>query len=142
MSEPAEIRLSDAERAEAAQVLQDHLADGRLDVDEHAERSVLVWQARYARELRPLFADLPAPHPEVLAPRPPRDWNRRPSGLVEQPRRRPGLVGPVGWAGSGVLVVLAVLATPFLAVVAGLDVVIVVLALSMLWAFLFARRRR
>jgi len=60
------MRLSDAERNEAIDVLSEHVRTGRLDIDEFGKRSAQASAARTTAELRPLFKDLPEPHPSVL----------------------------------------------------------------------------
>lgn len=58
----ADLRIGDREREQAAAELGEHYAQGRLDVDEHAERLDQIWAARTHRDLAPVFADLrPAP---------------------------------------------------------------------------------
>jgi len=57
------MRVSDAERAQTAQVLTDALAEGRLTHDEADERLAACWAAKYDNELADLTADLPAPPP-------------------------------------------------------------------------------
>lgn len=64
------MRLSDAERNEAIEVLSEHVRTGRLDIDEYGTRSARVTAARTRSELVPLFEDLPEPQPSVLKPRP------------------------------------------------------------------------
>lgn len=64
---PGEMRLSNAERQEALDALEEHVRTGRLDVDEYADRSAKATVATRRGELEPLFADLPAPHPSVLS---------------------------------------------------------------------------
>jgi hypothetical protein len=101
----AGIRLSDAEREAAAADLGEHFAQGRLTVDEHAERLEQVWAARTRGEIAPIFRDLPSAYAGVAAPtsataREPRYWR---SGPV--PWRRGGLPTPL----VVVLVVLLVL---------------------------------
>jgi uncharacterized membrane protein len=61
-----EIRIGDAEREQAAAVLADHYAAGRLDHDEYAERLDAIWTARTRGDLDVIFHDLPR-----LAPPPP-----------------------------------------------------------------------
>ncbi|HCB04309.1 MAG TPA: DUF1707 domain-containing protein [Nocardioides sp.] len=94
------IRLSDAEREAAAADLGEHFAQGRLTVDEHAERLEQVWAAKTRAEIAPIFRDLPSPYAAVAAQPVPTDaghyWN---SGM--RPFRR-GVPAPF-------LVVLAVL---------------------------------
>jgi hypothetical protein len=94
------IRLSDAEREAAAADLGEHFAQGRLTVDEHAERLEQVWSAKTRGEIAPIFRDLPSPYAAVAAPAAQVDsgryWNAGP-----RPFRR-GVPAPL-------LVVLAVL---------------------------------
>ncbi|MBP2339161.1 hypothetical protein JOF41_005339 [Saccharothrix coeruleofusca] len=67
-----DIRIGDAERAQALELLGEHLGEGRLDVEEYGERSARVSTARTRGELMALFADLPPPRPpfERIAPLP------------------------------------------------------------------------
>ncbi|WP_222618593.1 DUF1707 domain-containing protein [Nakamurella sp. PAMC28650] len=60
---PTDVRVGDAERNSAVTALGDHMASGRLDLDEYGSRSAVAGAARTAGELQALFADLPAPHP-------------------------------------------------------------------------------
>ncbi|RZQ62765.1 DUF1707 SHOCT-like domain-containing protein [Amycolatopsis suaedae] len=99
-------RLSNAERQDALDALEEHVRTGRLDVDEFAERSARVSVARTSGDLIPLFADLPAPRPAVL------DALTRPAAAPPPVRRGGGLLGnltvPVA-AVLGVLLFLTVL---------------------------------
>lgn len=61
-----EVRLSDDERQEALDALDEHVRTGRLDIDEYGERSAQVTAARKRAELEKLFSDLPRPRPSVL----------------------------------------------------------------------------
>ncbi len=63
------LRLSDAERDEAARSLAEHYAVGRLDADELEDRQQAVSQARVRADLPGLFADLPGGSP-VESPSP------------------------------------------------------------------------
>lgn len=69
MTEPAgdrpAIRIGTAERNAALKALDAHLEAGRLDAMEYGERSAQVAEARTADEVRPLFTDLPEPHPQL-----------------------------------------------------------------------------
>ncbi|EMD22115.1 DUF1707 SHOCT-like domain-containing protein [Amycolatopsis azurea] len=65
------MRLSDAERQDALEALEEHVRTGRLDLDEFGSRSAKVSAARMASELEPLFTDLPSPRPSALLPLPP-----------------------------------------------------------------------
>ncbi|MEC3978130.1 DUF1707 SHOCT-like domain-containing protein [Amycolatopsis sp. H20-H5] len=60
------MRLSDDERQDALDVLEEHVRTGRLDIDEYGTRSAKVAAARKVSELAPLFSDLPSPRPSAL----------------------------------------------------------------------------
>ncbi|WP_103353083.1 DUF1707 domain-containing protein [Amycolatopsis sp. CA-128772] len=61
-----DMRLSDAERQDALDVLEEHVRTGRLDIDEYGARSAKVTAAKRVSELVPLFEDLPSPRPSAL----------------------------------------------------------------------------
>ncbi|MEV4556934.1 DUF1707 domain-containing protein [Kitasatospora sp. NPDC049285] len=61
----AELRASDADRERVADLLRDAYAEGRLTVDEHAERIEAAYTARTFGELEPLTRDLPN-HPGAV----------------------------------------------------------------------------
>ena len=69
--EQARLRISDADREQAASDLSEHYAVGRLSHDEHAERLDAIWTARTHADLRPIFEDLPS-RLSAGAVRPPR----------------------------------------------------------------------
>ena len=83
-----DLRLSDAEREQAAADLGEHYAQGRITSDEHRERLDQIWAARTRRELGPVFADLPGryfPTRAATGPGPlPRraGWRRIPPQLL------------------------------------------------------------
>jgi Domain of unknown function (DUF1707)/Cell wall-active antibiotics response 4TMS YvqF len=54
------LRASDADREEAAAVLNSALAEGRLTVAEHSERLDAIYEAKTHAEIAPLVDDLPA----------------------------------------------------------------------------------
>ncbi|MBV1938297.1 DUF1707 domain-containing protein [Streptomyces sp. BV286] len=56
-----ELRASDADREQVAEVLRDALAEGRLDMEEFEERLEATYKARTYRDLEPITRDLPAP---------------------------------------------------------------------------------
>ncbi|ONI83767.1 hypothetical protein ALI22I_35540 [Saccharothrix sp. ALI-22-I] len=58
-----DIRIGDAEREQALELLGTHLGEGRLSVDEYGERSARVATAKTRGDLYGLFSDLPAPRP-------------------------------------------------------------------------------
>ncbi|NMH97249.1 DUF1707 SHOCT-like domain-containing protein [Pseudonocardia acidicola] len=61
--DPPPLRIGTAERESAAKALDEHLAAGRLGIEEYADRSAVAANATVASELAALFTDLPAPHP-------------------------------------------------------------------------------
>jgi hypothetical protein len=61
-----DIRLSDAERQDALDVLEEHVRTGRLDIEEYGARSAKVTAAKRVSDLVPLFDDLPSPRPSAL----------------------------------------------------------------------------
>jgi hypothetical protein len=67
-----DIRIGDAERQQAIELLGEHLSQGRLSVDEYGDRTARVTAAKTRGELLALFGDLPAPHPQLaqIAPLP------------------------------------------------------------------------
>ena len=106
------LRIGDAEREQAAADLGEHFAQGRLSVDEHAERLEQVWVAKTRAELVPLFRDLPGgaygARPAGPAPAPPGQ------GRSDRPWRRRRFPVPV-FAIIGLLVLIAVVThAPFL----------------------------
>ena len=56
-----DVRASDAERDEIVSQLRTHAADGRLDVDELAERVERAYAAKTRRDLVAIVGDLPRP---------------------------------------------------------------------------------
>ncbi|MFB9385667.1 DUF1707 domain-containing protein [Pseudonocardia petroleophila] len=59
--EPPPLRVGHADREWAVAELGEHLAQGRLDPDEYADRAGAAYAARTRDELDVLFADLPRP---------------------------------------------------------------------------------
>ncbi len=59
--------MGDRERESAQAALAEHLAAGRLDLDEFAQRVDRCLAARTRRELLALFDDLPQPLPDLAA---------------------------------------------------------------------------
>ena len=66
--ETDELRIGTAEREEAARLLADHFGMGRITPDEYETRVTDAYAAATLGDLRPLFRDLPQPHPGFLAP--------------------------------------------------------------------------
>jgi hypothetical protein len=68
------LRVGNAEREQAVQVLGEHFAQGRLDPQEFEDRTTAAYSARTAGDLDALFTDLPRlapPEPTRLYPVPP-----------------------------------------------------------------------
>lgn len=61
--QPSPQRIGDAERDSAAELLREHLAQGRLSAEEFDERVGAALTAKVASDLDPLFSDLPGPRP-------------------------------------------------------------------------------
>jgi Domain of unknown function (DUF1707) len=57
------LRIGDEERNKAAELLSDHMAEGRLTQSEFNDRLGLVLNAKTAQDLEPVFVDLPGPNP-------------------------------------------------------------------------------
>jgi hypothetical protein len=72
-----DLRASDADRDRVATQLREHLADGRLTLDEFTERIDAAHAARTVGDLDELTRDLPARRPAELAPAPasPSRWS-------------------------------------------------------------------
>jgi hypothetical protein len=68
VSEPLEIRVSDADRERVAERLRDAAGEGRLTIEELDERVELAYGARTGTDLVPLTADLPEPAAGEAAP--------------------------------------------------------------------------
>jgi uncharacterized protein DUF1707 len=120
------LRMSDAEREQAAGELGEHYVQGRLTAEEHSERLDQIWAARTRAELTPIFQDLPgryAPQP-FGPPFPPRF-----AGYAAPPRRRTRLPAPL----------MAILA--FLVVVTVLTHLPIILFGLVVW-FILAKHHR
>jgi hypothetical protein len=59
MPDPADLRLSDEQREQAARELREHFAAGRLSEEELSDRVQGVYRAQTEAQLRALQADLP-----------------------------------------------------------------------------------
>lgn len=68
--EPLPKRIGDDDRDQAAGYLRDHLASGRITLEEFDERVNAVLVAKFARDIEAVFGDLPAPRPGLAAPTP------------------------------------------------------------------------
>jgi uncharacterized membrane protein len=106
------LRIGDADREAAVDLLGEQYALGRLSKEEFDERSDAVWSARTRGDLAPLFADLPVRTPG----RPGRAQVRMPAGGLQRLRWWPFPIVPVLIV-LGVLTVLTHLPLLLLAVV-------------------------
>ncbi len=87
------LRISDADREAAVDLLGEQYAVGRLTKDEFDERSDAVWSARTQGDLAPVFADLP-----VRVVRPAGRAPARYRGGAHRPRWWPVPLAPVLFA--------------------------------------------
>jgi hypothetical protein len=124
VSDSADMRISDAEREDAIEVLGEHVRTGRLDIDEFGTRSAKVNAAKTVKELAPLFEDLPSPRPSVLVHR----------AVGEPPATR----APVRWMNVSALPVAAVVAFGVLLLTR--NFIVAAVAASVI-AFFFISRR-
>jgi len=72
-----QLRISDADREAAVDLLGEQYAVGRLTREEFDERSDAVWSAKTQGDLAPIFVDLPVRSPGLLAPVERRRGSRR-----------------------------------------------------------------
>jgi TM2 domain-containing membrane protein YozV len=71
MTDSDSLRIGTAEREAAVRILSDHMSEGRLTLEEYEERVAVALEARTQADLKPLFTDLPPPHPAFMAAPPP-----------------------------------------------------------------------
>ena len=60
--DPSQMRISDDDRHQVAEVLREAAAEGRIDLDELDERLEAAYAAKVYEDLVPLTLDLPGPH--------------------------------------------------------------------------------
>ena len=94
MASDPRIRASDADRERVAAALREHLAAGRLTLDEFNDRLDKTYAARTAGELDEVMSDLPGVDLQQLPEAPVRRAGGRPPGT-----RSPA--GPPAWSGQG-----------------------------------------
>ena len=124
------LRMSDAEREQAAGELGEHYVQGRLTAEEHSERLDQIWAARTRAELVPIFQDLPGRYaPQPFGPPFPQSFPPRFAGSAAPPRRRTRLPAPL----------MAILA--FLVVVTVLTHLPIILFGLVVW-FILAKHHR
>lgn len=122
-ADPARLRIGDHEREQAAAVLADHYAYGRISDVEHADRLDAVWSARTRADLDVLFHDLP------VAGRPDPRSDPRPV------RQQEGSSGPGPW-----LLVFAILGVVL--VITKIPWILVALVVVLYAAIKHSRHRR
>jgi hypothetical protein len=70
VSDPEQLRISDADRHRVAEVLREAAGEGRLDLEELDQRLEAAYAAKVYADLVPIVADLPGAHlPAVTASR-------------------------------------------------------------------------
>lgn len=121
------MRIGDAEREQAAAVLAEHFASGRLSHTEYSERFDAVWTARTTGDLKVLFHDLPG------ASRAPVATRRRHRGL-----HLPGLL----WVVLTVLLVVLAVKTAIALLFAFVPVLLLVLVGVVAFRIGRGKRRR
>lgn len=77
--EPSQLRISDADRHQVAEVLRNAAGEGRIDLDELDERLESTYQAKVYADLTPILADLPD-QANLPVPRPAAMPASRPGG--------------------------------------------------------------
>lgn len=114
-----QLRASDADRQRVADVLRQHCAAGRLDVEEYADRAARAYAARSLPELLELTSDLP--YPDAVVPTGGWKLEGRQSEGARHKALRAGvlarsipfvplnLLAPWRWAAVGLAVALAAL---------------------------------
>ena len=65
VDDPSQLRISDAERHQVAEILRDAAGEGRLDLDELDSRLEATYAARTYADLVPITLDLPS-HPQQV----------------------------------------------------------------------------
>ena len=107
MTDPDQLRISDADRHRVAEVLRDAAGEGRLDLDELEQRLEAAYAAKVYGDLVPIVVDLPTgrlelAHGPVPARRPTATPGVPPAGrtdtsvaiLSSQSRKGAWMVGP------------------------------------------------
>lgn len=112
--EPDRYRISDGERDEALEHLRTALAEGRLEIEEHEERSNSAIHAIANTDLVPLFDDLPkrlrptsitdpdelpAPAPANPEPGPVASTSKEEAQLTEREEDATNWGGLIAWGG-------------------------------------------
>jgi len=67
VTDPDQLRISDADRHRVAEVLREAAGEGRLDLEELDERLEAAYAAKVYADLVPILADLPGAHLPAVA---------------------------------------------------------------------------
>jgi len=122
------LRIGNAERTAALEALDEHLAAGRLTIDEYGDRAAAAANAVVAADLAALFTDLPQPHPELPGGPPTAPLPVTPD---EEAPARGGPLAHLGPVAMGLTVLAAVGLFAFTR--AGAVFVLIPLAAVLLW---------
>ncbi|MGH9114109.1 MAG: DUF1707 domain-containing protein [Acidimicrobiales bacterium] len=103
MVDPSDVRIGDDDRQAVIDLLRRHTGEGRLTLDEFADRAGQVFASRTRRDLDQVLAELPSdPRPgplPVTGPAPPTGRDARPEGPAREaaePGRRRRFVAIMG----------------------------------------------
>ncbi|MFD9698965.1 DUF1707 domain-containing protein [Lentzea sp. NPDC059081] len=128
MSDPSrDIRVGDAERQQALQVLGEHMSAGRIDITEYGDRSAKITTAKTRGDLMALFHDLPDPRPQFATP----------MALFPEPSRAPSR----RWEGAVIPVVGVAVVIAFFVLVKNPLIFLLIPAVALLWGQWNGRRR-
>lgn len=128
VSDPSrDIRIGDAERSQALQVLGEHMSAGRIDIDEYGERSAKITTAKTRGEVLALFHDLPDPRPQFAMHTP----------LVHPTGRSPARK----WEGAVVPMVGIAVVIAFFVLLRNPLIFLIIPAVAILWGQWNGRRR-
>jgi len=78
--DPSQLRISDADRQQVAEVLRAAAGEGRIDLDELDERLEATWAARTYADLVPITVDLPGHAGSPMVPHAAASPVQRPGG--------------------------------------------------------------
>lgn len=110
VSENEGVRIGNAEREEAMELLSRQFSEGRLNPDEFSERSAAVAAAVTRADLEPIFADLPAkPGSGAADIERSRDWRAIVMALIPLVALGFTILVPHGWLAWLALPILGML---------------------------------
>ena len=102
-TDPSQLRISDADRHQVAELLREAAGEGRLDLEELDERLEATYAAKTYADLVPITIDLPVPGEPAAAPVQRRETAARPPRVRDLDRRSwaASAARACGWCGSG-----------------------------------------